>query len=295
MLLHFGAFSRNNEYVQVGPYLVDGEHPKEGGQAFVYFGADGGKRIAVKVARPSNWSRQRLKREIAVQTRLDHPNVLKIIRHDAEGGWYAMRRALGSLEDLGPFPKSEWTRLRVGLFAVSQAVSHAHELSFVHRDLSPANILIFPDRWVVADWGFVCEPFQPGLRMTQPLERFGTPEFMAPELLLDPRDAKASADVFSIGRIAAWGTGFLQDPDEARDNDQLTGWWLKLIDGAAAYEPKLRWTMRDVITHLRAQPKVVSGATLKDPTGRCDVCPRCGSGLGRDGAERCLSCHWLSD
>ena len=44
---------------------------------------------------------------------------------------------------------------------------------------------------------------QTGQRMTQPLGRFGTPEFMAPELLLDQRDAKPPADVFSIGRIAA--------------------------------------------------------------------------------------------
>jgi serine/threonine protein kinase len=85
--------------------------------------------------------------------------------------------------------------------------------------------------------------------MTQPLERFGTPEFMAPELLLDPRDAKSPADVFSIGRIAAWGTGLLGG---AGGEDQLSGWWQRLIEGAAAYEPKLRWTMREVLTRLRA-------------------------------------------
>lgn len=269
---------------------------KEGGQAFVYFGADGGRHIAVKVARPSNWSRQRLKREIAVQSQLDHPNVLKIIRHDATEGWYAMQRALGSLEDIGPFPPTEWTRLRVGLLAVSQAVAHAHDRGFVHRDLSPANVLVFADRWVVADWGFVCEPFRPGQRMTQPLERFGTPEFMAPELLLDPRRAKPSADVFSIGRIAAWGTDLLQTPGDPDHDDQLTRWWRRLIDGAAAYEPTLRWTMRDVLAHLRARPVLIPGSGRRpDPTGRQDVCPRCGSDSGRDRSERCVTCHCLSD
>jgi hypothetical protein len=130
--------------------------------------------------------------------------------------------------------------------------------------------------------------------MTQPLERFGTPEFMAPELLLDPRDAKPSADVFSIGRIAAWGTGLLRDEGGQRE-DQLTGWWQRLIEGAAAYEPKLRWTMREVLTHLRGQPHVVSAGRITSRAGVVEACPRCGSGVGRDGAERCLSCHWLSD
>jgi hypothetical protein len=67
--------ARNNVLMRVGPYLVDKEHRKEGGQAFVYFGETGDQQIAVKVARPSKWSQQRMKREIAVQSRLDHPNV----------------------------------------------------------------------------------------------------------------------------------------------------------------------------------------------------------------------------
>jgi hypothetical protein len=51
--------------MRVGPYLVDSEHRKKGGQAFVYFGEGGDQQIAVKVARPSKWSHQRMKREIA--------------------------------------------------------------------------------------------------------------------------------------------------------------------------------------------------------------------------------------
>jgi len=292
--VRIGTGSATMDHMRVGRYLVDGEHPKEGGQAFVYFGSGAHERIAVKVARPSKWSHQRLRREIAVQTRLDHPNVLKIVDHDAEQGWYAMRRAVGSLEDLGPLPRSEWTRLRVGLLATAHAVVHAHECGYVHRDLSPANILIYADRWVVADWGFVCEPFRPAQRLTQPLERFGTPEFMAPELLVDPRDAKPSSDVFSIGRIAAWGTGQLTTPSEQAPGDQLAGWWRRLIDGAAAYDPAMRWTMQDVVTHLRARPALLS-SDRADPTGREEVCPRCGSSIGRDSSERCLNCHWLSD
>jgi|ERR1035437_5027247 serine/threonine-protein kinase len=130
--------------MRIGPYLVDEQPRIEGGQAFVYFGT-GGRDVAIKVARPSDWSRKRMRREIAIQRKLKHPNILPILDHDAERGWYATRRAISSLEDLGPFLRGEWTRFRVGLLAVAQAIGYAHALGYVHRDLSPANILIFAE------------------------------------------------------------------------------------------------------------------------------------------------------
>jgi serine/threonine protein kinase len=280
--------------VRVGRYQVEERSRKEGGQAFVYFSSDGSD-LALKVARPSDWSRRRMRREIAVQSDLDHPNILPIVDHDADRGWYATRRALSSLEDLGPFVRGEWTRLRVGLLAVVQAVAHAHSHGYVHRDLSPANILIFADRWVVADWGFVYEKPKAGPRMTQALERFGTPDFMAPELVFDPRKVTASVDVFSIGRIAAWGTG-IEQGGSTGGYDPWVRWWRALIDGAAAYEPQLRWTMPDVIAHLRSGPALAGGVKARAIEYAGDeACGRCGSVAGRDHAERCLECHWLGD
>jgi len=207
-----------------------------------------------------------MRREIAIQSELEHPNILPIVDQDADRGWYATRRALSSLEDLGPFARDEWTRLRVGLLAVAQAVAYAHSHGYVHRDLSPANILIFADRWVVADWGFVYEKPKAGPRMTQPLERFGTPDFVAPELVFDPREVTASADVFSIGRIAAWGTD-IEQSGLTGGNDTWLRWWRALIDGAAAYEPRLRWTMSDVIAHLRAHD--LTNAAVNTPDLQC--------------------------
>jgi hypothetical protein len=39
------------------------------------------------------------------------------------------------------------------------------------------------------------------------------------------------------------------------------------IEHAAAYEPKLRWTMREVLTHLRPQPRVVPAARVTSGAG----------------------------
>src|SRR5271156_4855244 len=85
--------TRNNWRVRVGPYQVEERSRKEGGQAFVYFSSDGSD-LALKVARPSDWSRRRMRREIAIQSELEHPNILPIVDQDADRGWYATRRAL---------------------------------------------------------------------------------------------------------------------------------------------------------------------------------------------------------
>jgi serine/threonine protein kinase len=286
--------------MQIGPYTVDEALRKAGGQAFVYFSTDplSGERVAIKVARPSEWSRKRMKKEIQVQGALTHPNILRVVRHAEDFSWYATREAECSLEDLGPFPREQWQYFRAGMLGVVSAVAHAHAAGYVHRDLSPGNILVFSDGWAVADWGFVYVSPRGGPRQTQPLERFGTPDFMAPEMAVDPRQVGPPADIYSIGRLAVWGTGLSRG--DADPEDPASRWWRQLIDGATRYEPDARWTMHDVQTHLRSElPSEGPGRTkspgvLGSPFGRLrrgEPCPNCRSDVGCDSAERCLRCH----
>jgi serine/threonine protein kinase len=299
--------------VKVGPYTLSTEPRKEGGQAFVYFSTDpdSGERVAIKIARPTEWSRLRMKKEIKAQQALDHPNVLPILAHDEGYGWYAAVRANGSLDDFGPFPAARRSYLRVGLMGVASAVGHAHQEGYVHRDLSPGNVLVFPGGWAVSDWGFVREPRTVGVvRMTQPLERFGTLDFMAPEMMLDPSKAGPPADIFSIGCLASWGTG-LDRGEAGPEDDPSTAWWRMLIDGATRYEPSARWTMQDVETHLRSTPPLSAAPAaarleaVQPISGDSQVvriadyrrerayepCPHCASTAGGDATDRCLGCH----
>jgi hypothetical protein len=52
--------------VKIGRYTVDEGNRMGGGQAFVFFSVDPdtGQEVAIKVARPSAWSRDRMAREI---------------------------------------------------------------------------------------------------------------------------------------------------------------------------------------------------------------------------------------
>lgn len=144
--------------------------------------------------------------------------------------------------------------------------------------------------------------------MTQHLERFGTPEFMAPEMVIDPKIAGTPADIYSIGRLAAWGTG-LQRDESLPDDDAAVSWWRQLINSTTAWDPRDRWTLRDVETYLRAklapaydnqtsmpritEPGLDSAQVIRISDHRRDLdpCPHCGSGLGSDTNEHCLGCH----
>lgn len=239
-----------------------------------------------------------MRQEIKAQESLAHPNILPVLVRADDYTWYAMRQAECSLDELGSFSPPQWMHLRAGLLGVASAVAHAHSKGYVHRDLSSGNVLIFSHGWAVSDWGFVFVPPKGGIRMTQPLERFGTPEFMAPEMAVDPGCVGPSADVYSIGRLAAWGTGLKRGDGDADDSAGVR-WWRLLIDRTTSYEPRSRWTMRDLETHLRSPLPLSPPSWLHEPEPgtirirRGEPCPHCGSDVGRDGSERCLRCHVL--
>jgi serine/threonine protein kinase len=285
--------------VRFGRYVVDPDHRKEGGQAFVYFthDPDTGTPVAIKVARPSQWSHRRMRREIRAQEELVHPNILPVLARGEDYRWYAAQRAECSLEDLGLLPSEQWMYLRAGLLGIGSAVSYAHASGYIHRDISAGNVLVFAHGWAVGDWGFVYVSPKDGVRMTQPLERFGTPEFMAPEMAVDPMNVGTEADVFSIGRLAVWSTG-LKRGEAGTTDDPTVRWWRLLIDSCTMYEPSARWTMRDVETHLRTATPTLAPPSTSAPVFDLPIsawareeCPRCHRQLGRDASERCLGCH----
>ncbi|MFI6271162.1 protein kinase domain-containing protein [Micromonospora zamorensis] len=165
--------------------------------------------VAFKRAKQFTEARDRIKREIEAQKRLAHPNVMPISDHDDTFSWYAMPLALGSLADLRKDLAED--DLETILLDVAAGLKVAHEGRLIHRDISPGNIFGMPTgtgshiRWLVGDWGMVKHPPEVASRpLTKTGDRMGTPGFDAPELDVDPSAATPAADVFSLGRIAAW-------------------------------------------------------------------------------------------
>lgn len=167
--------------------------------------------------------RERFLREAKALGRLKHPGIVSVYDCDEVDGHLFLcmelldGETLRALRERGERLAPERV-LDIGI-QVCDAVQSAHDKGILHRDLSASNIMLLREpagRVKVIDWG-LCKYLDqfwsrgehrygspPGARLATPIgARFGTPEYMAPELLR-PEDASApttSTDVYALGVV----------------------------------------------------------------------------------------------
>ena len=143
---------------------------------------------------------ERLRREAALLTELDHPHIVRVLEvlRDGDGLALAMQFAPGgSLDDL----LAERGRLAPGQVVavaapVADALASAHRRGILHGDVKPANILFTSDgEPLLSDFG-VARTL--GGRTSDQVS--GTAEYVAPELL-DGAHPDPRADVYSLGVV----------------------------------------------------------------------------------------------
>jgi eukaryotic-like serine/threonine-protein kinase len=164
-----------------------------------------GHRVAIKLLRgPAAADASevaRLRREAQVQVSIEHPNVVRTLDLDqtSDGSIYVVMellRGASLAERLRDGPLS--TRHTVAIsIAVCRALSVAHRLGVVHRDLKPGNVFLCDDgNYKVLDFGM--SKFAQAESLTQEGYTLGTPEYMSPEQCigapLDPR-----SDLYALG------------------------------------------------------------------------------------------------
>jgi serine/threonine protein kinase len=212
------ATLRHLEAVATWPEFPDGryeiaEELGRGGMGTVYAARDTAleRDVAIKIgnALPSTDLQARLTREARVLARLEHPGIVPV--HDwgllADGRpFYVMKRVAGrtlrAFIDEHP-PLAE--RLRV-FERVCEAVAFAHAGGVIHRDLTPANVMVGGfGEVMVMDWGLAAigegwrEPSGPAIAEGVVM---GTRGFMAPEQSAGGA-IDARADVYALGALLA--------------------------------------------------------------------------------------------
>jgi eukaryotic-like serine/threonine-protein kinase len=147
--------------------------------------------------------RRRFIREVQVQSKIRHPNVMPIIEHDVNASppWFTMPLASRSfsakIEDdrrHGIIDPKPWQDILAG-------VEELHRLGYVHRDLKPANILLVENTWVLSDFGLILPTARETTILTSSGSAYGSHYYAAPEQAQDFRNTPEQADIFALGCI----------------------------------------------------------------------------------------------
>lgn len=158
--------------------------------------------------------RERFDREMEAARRLAHAHVVPVLDFGLHDGLpYAILQYMagGTLDRRrptharAPVPAPS-AFLHHWLVPVAEALDHVHGGGYVHRDVKPANILFDGrGRPHLGDFGIAkairqIGPADPGPGLTATGFAIGTPEYMAPELVLGRR-ADGRADQYSLAVV----------------------------------------------------------------------------------------------
>ena len=184
----------------------------QGGMGVVYAAHDDrlDRPVAIKVIRTEaladERARERFRREARAAARVSHPHICPLYEFDEADGQPFLVMELLDGEPLslrltrGPIPPAEAYPLAETML---DALAALHRRGVVHRDLKPANVFLTPHGLKLLDFG-LAQPLSGDEhtqeRLTGPGLVAGTPQYMAPEQLLEGRTDER-ADIFAAGAV----------------------------------------------------------------------------------------------
>lgn len=213
---------------------------------------------------------ERAEREARLAARLNHPHVVAVfdLLTDEDGQWLVMEYVegvtlAGLVQRDGALSSDEASPL---LVQAADALTAAHAVGIVHRDVKPSNILVSPDGQVkLSDFGIARAEADASLTQTGLVT--GSPAYLAPEVA-SGRSATDASDVWSLGATLFHALNG-KPPYEVGDNlmgalyrivheepPRLpdAGWLGPLLEATMTRDPGDRWSMAQVRDYLVAGP-----------------------------------------
>lgn len=186
-----------------------------GGMGVVFEGTQEslGRPVAIKILYPhlseDGQFRERFEREARAAARLIHPNIVRVLDFGFDDGLYFMVQDLvhgESLRDRLARVGADDTMVRPAIATsyveqIANALSYAHRLGYVHRDVKPGNVLLTRDGHAsLTDFGVV--KVLGDSQLTAHGLIIGTPEYMAPEQGSGEVEIGPAADQYSLAVVA---------------------------------------------------------------------------------------------
>jgi len=192
-----------------GPFEL-GKRLDHGGMGRVYEARDTrtNKTVALKFIAPGRQRDEeavkRFRREIALITALDHPNIVKCLEAGEIRGspFIAMELLQGMdlgelVRQKGPLPESAVVQIAV---QTARSLKALECRGLVHRDLKPSNLFLTEDGTIkLLDLGLACYLAEGDSSLTGDDWVLGTFDYMAPEQAMDVKAADHRSDLYSLG------------------------------------------------------------------------------------------------
>lgn len=153
--------------------------------------------------------------EIRALARLDHPNLVRLTYADRDGNTYFLVTEYVPGSNLRRLVRSHGPLNRqTAAMIISQAaegLQHAHEQGLVHRDVKPGNLMVTPDGLTkLTDLGlasFSTDITDESTDLSASANAsdakakhiVGTPDYLAPEVIITPAEVRAVSDIYSLG------------------------------------------------------------------------------------------------
>ena len=191
----------------LGPYVITGWIGQGGmGQGFKGEHMVLGRVSAIKVLpldKTTDYAISNFHREIKLQARMDHPNLVRAYDAGHDGKVHFLVTEYVPGHDLRRLIRNQG-KLTVAeaagvVMQIAQGLYYAHQQGLIHRDIKPGNILVTEDGTAkLSDLGlsgFVDNEIED----PRAGKIVGTADYLAPELIRNPREVSTVTDIYSLG------------------------------------------------------------------------------------------------